>query len=103
MTTIKNNTLRPFTIAFKNGNQIQQIELSTGLTLNVPDDVVKGLRAHPIFNTYLESGKFDILSLAPGAKSDIGGIPVVDIAEEPNPVNSEPKIEKVASRRVNKA
>jgi hypothetical protein len=103
MATIRNNTLRPYTIGYKAGNGVKQIQLLPGVTLNVPDEDVDLLKQHTLFLSYLESGKFDIVSAPSCAPKHLEGVPVVDVRDEPNPVVETPKIEKVAKPRVSKA
>lgn len=98
MATIRNNTLRLYTIGYKIGNGLKQIQLLPGVTLNIPDEDVEALKLHPLFLSYIDSGKFDIIQSPSSAPKNLEGIPVVDVRDEPNPVIAEPKIERVSKR-----
>lgn len=98
MATIRNNTLRPYTIGYKIGNVVKQIQLLPGVNLNIPDEDIEALKGHALFRNYIEKGNFDIIQPPSCAPKTLEGIPVVDVRDEPNPVINEPKIERVAKR-----
>lgn len=98
MATIRNNTLRPYTIGYKVGNGLKQIQLLPGVNLNIPDEDLSALKEHSLFLNYIDSGKFDIIQAPSCTPKNLEGIPVVDVRDEPNPVINEPKIERVSKR-----
>lgn len=97
MATITNKKAAPISISYSVGSGIQEIKLTSGVNIGIPDNQIEYIKKHPSFMALLEKGDVDILNYTPSAKGELGGFEVTEnkTTDEPIPIVTG-KVSKVA-------